>query len=429
MRSSYKKLGSYIRQVDERNKQGVEENLLGVSTQKVFIESIANTVGTNFRKYKIVKRKQFTYVPDTSRRGDKIGLAMLDHLDEAIVSQAYTVFEIIDNEELDPEYLMMWFRRPEFDRYARYKSHGSVREIFGWDEMCDVELPIPSIEKQREIVAEYNTIVNRIKLNEQMNQKLEETAQAIYKHWFVDFEFPISAEYAASVGKPELEGKPYKSSGGEMVFCEELDQEIPAIWQVIQINSICEITSSKRIFQNEYVDKGVPFFRGKEIIMKKKGHHIKDPLYISEERYLEITKKYGQPELNDILISAVGTIGVSYLVQKERFYFKDGNLIWLRNFKDLYENFYLYSYMQSKEFERYIKEITIGSTQSAITIATLGEIKMLRPQQANLKAFYNIYQSIMHRMVQNKSIIYAMQNLKGILFTKMSKSELLELAA
>jgi hypothetical protein len=85
--------------------------------------------------------------------------------------------------------------------------------------------------------------------------------------------------------------------------------------------------------------------------------------------------------------------------------------------------------MQSKEFERYIKEITIGSTQSAITIATLGEIKMLRPQQANLKAFYNIYQSIMHRMVQNKSIIYAMQNLKGILFTKMSKSELLELAA
>ncbi len=186
MRSSYKKLGPYIRQVDIRNKEGKEENLLGVSTQKVFIESIANTVGTDFRKYKVVKRNQFTYVPDTSRRGDKMGLAMLEHLDEGIVSQAYTVFEIIDHEELDPEYLMMWFRRPEFDRYARFMSHGSVREIFGWEEMCDIELPIPSIEKQREIVREYNTIVNRIKLNEQMNQKLEETAQAIYKHWFVD---------------------------------------------------------------------------------------------------------------------------------------------------------------------------------------------------------------------------------------------------
>ncbi|HEW81076.1 MAG TPA: restriction endonuclease subunit S, partial [Nitrospirae bacterium] len=138
MRSSYKKLGPYIQPIDIRNVEDKKENLLGVSTQKVFIESIANTVGTNFKKYKVVKRGQFTYVPDTSRRGDKIGLAMLDHLDEGIVSSAYTVFEITDTEKLLPEYLMMWFRRPEFDRYARYKSHGSVREIFGWEEMCDV---------------------------------------------------------------------------------------------------------------------------------------------------------------------------------------------------------------------------------------------------------------------------------------------------
>ena len=188
MKSNYKQLGPYIREVDIRNTAGIEENLLGVSTKKVFIVSIANTVGTDFSKYKVVKRGQFTYVPDTSRRGDKIGLAMLDHLDEGIVSSAYTVFEIINHNDLMPEYLMMWFRRPEFDRYARFMSHGSVRELFGWKEMCNVELPIPSLDKQKEIVAEYNTIVNRIKLNEQLNRKLEETAQAIYKQWFVDFE-------------------------------------------------------------------------------------------------------------------------------------------------------------------------------------------------------------------------------------------------
>lgn len=204
MRSSYKKLRPYIRQVDIRNKAGKTDNLLGVSTRKVFIESIANTVGTDFTLYKVVKRKQFTYVPDTSRRGDKIGIAMLETHDEGLVSQAYTVFEIINHDELDPEYLMMWFRRPEFDRYARFKSHGSVREIFDWDEMGDVELPIPTIEKQREIVREYKTIVERIKLNEQLNQKLEETAQALYKQWFVDFEFPISKEYAESIGRPEV---------------------------------------------------------------------------------------------------------------------------------------------------------------------------------------------------------------------------------
>ena len=119
------------------------ENLFGVSVQKMFIPSIANTIGTDFTKYKVVKRGQFTYIPDTSRRGDKIGIALLMDCDEGLVSNIYTVFEVKDENELLPEYLMLWFSRPEFDRYARFKSHGSVREIMDWDEMCKVELPVP----------------------------------------------------------------------------------------------------------------------------------------------------------------------------------------------------------------------------------------------------------------------------------------------
>ena len=240
MRSTYKKLGPYIREVDVRNVEDRKTNLFGVSTQKVFMDSIANTVGTDFTKYKVVKRGQFTYVSDTSRRGDRIGLALLETHDWGLVSNVYTVFEIIDQDQLLPEYLMMWFRRPEFDRYARFKSHGSVRELFGWDEMCDVELPIPSIEKQREIVKEYQTVVDRIRLNERLNEKLEEAAQAIYKRWFVDFEFPISAEYAQSIGKPELEGQPYKSSGGEMEYNEVLKQEIPKGWEDGSVSSLAK---------------------------------------------------------------------------------------------------------------------------------------------------------------------------------------------
>ena len=152
MKSSYKKLGQYIRQVDVRNVEGKEDNLLGVSVQKKFIPSIANTVGTDFKKYKMVKKGQFTYIPDTSRRGDKIGIALLKDYDEGLVSNVYTVFEVIDESKLIPDYLMLWFSRPEFDRYARFKSHGSVREVFDWDEMCNVELPVPDIEKQRKIV-------------------------------------------------------------------------------------------------------------------------------------------------------------------------------------------------------------------------------------------------------------------------------------
>lgn len=188
MKSNYKKIGKYIEQVNIKNIKKLEINLLGVSVSKVFIPSIANTVGTDYSKYKVVKKNQFTYIPDTSRRGEKIGLALLDDLNEGLVSQAYTVFEVNDKNKLSPEYLMMWFKRPEFNRYARFISHGSVREIFSWEDMCNVSLPIPSIEKQKEIVKEYNVVQNRIDINNKLITKLEETAQAIYKHWFVDFD-------------------------------------------------------------------------------------------------------------------------------------------------------------------------------------------------------------------------------------------------
>ena len=186
MKEGYRLLGDFIRQVDVRNTDGKEENLLGVSVQKMFIPSIANTVGTDFTKYKVVKRGQFTYIPDTSRRGDKIGIALLTDYDEGLVRNIYTVFEVKDENELLPEYLMLWFSRPEFDRYARFKSHGSVREIMDWDEMCKVELPVPSIEKQRSIVKAYNTITDRIELKRKINDNLEAAAQAIYKKMFVD---------------------------------------------------------------------------------------------------------------------------------------------------------------------------------------------------------------------------------------------------
>lgn len=184
-RLTYKRLGDYIQLVDIRNKDLKITNLLGVSVTKEFIPSIANTIGTNMSTYKVVKNNQFVYISDTSRRGDKIAIALLK-TKEAIVSSIYTVFEIIDINELLPEYLMMWFKRPEFDHYARYKSHGSAREIFDWEEMCNVYLPIPPIEEQRKIVSDYETLTHRIKLNEQMIQKLEDTAQTIYRKIFVD---------------------------------------------------------------------------------------------------------------------------------------------------------------------------------------------------------------------------------------------------
>src|SRR5690606_29257367 len=229
MKSKYKRLGPYIQQVDIRNKADKRDNLLGVSVTKEFIKSIANTVGTDFTKYKIVRKNQFTYIPDTSRRGDKIAIALLENEEEGLVSQAYTVFEVSDTDSLLPEYLMMWFRRPEFDRYARFKSHGSVREIFNWEDMCEVELPIPPIKEQRKLVKEYNVIRDRIRLNSQLIQNLGGIAKAIYEQWFVDFEFP------------DKNGITYKSNGGNMKYNDELDMEIPLEWEVKPLSDLCII--------------------------------------------------------------------------------------------------------------------------------------------------------------------------------------------
>ncbi len=190
MKSNYKKLGDYIRVVDERNKETRVTRLLGVSIDKKFIDSIANTIGTDMSIYKIVKRGQFAYGPVTSRNGDKVSIALLEEK-ECIISSSYTVFEIIDTNRLMPEYLNLWFKRPEFDRYARFHSHGSAREIFDWEEMCNVELPIPEIEEQKKIVEAYNAIEHRIELKRKINDNLESQATILVNRYQATTEMSV----------------------------------------------------------------------------------------------------------------------------------------------------------------------------------------------------------------------------------------------
>ena len=183
MKEEYRQLGNFIQPVDERNKDLRINYLLGVSINKQFIPSIANIVGTDLSNYKVVHTGQFAYGPVTSRNGEKVSIALLRDRD-CIISSSYTVFEVADKSLLDPEYLMLWFSRSEFDRYSRYMSHGSVREIFDWDELCKVELPVPSIEKQHSIVKAYNTITNRIELKRKINDNLEATLAAVFADTF-----------------------------------------------------------------------------------------------------------------------------------------------------------------------------------------------------------------------------------------------------
>ena len=247
MSANYRKLGDYIQPVDVRNSDLKVSHLLGLSIEKCFIESIANTIGTDFRPYKIVKKGQFAYGPVTSRNGDKITIALLKEADVCIISSSYSVFEITDTTKLLPEYLMLWFSRPEFDRYARYKSHGSVREIFDWDEMCRVELPVPDLKEQEKIVNTYNAITKRIQLKQKINENLEKTAISILNEKIGQTVFSNSTE-------KEI---------------EEKKDSLPQGWKLITISEYCsrmESGSTPSRTENEYWTNGnIPWLKSGEV--------------------------------------------------------------------------------------------------------------------------------------------------------------------
>ncbi len=183
MKSNYKRLGDYIEAVDERNTNSEIQLSQGISNNKYFQDP--KQVADNSANDNIVRHGYFAYNRATTRNGEKISIAYREGPD-CTVSSAYQVFRIKDENKLNPHYLWMWYKRPIFDRYARFKSHGSAHEFFEFSEMCDVMLPIPSIERQREIVAEYETISKRIKNNEQFIATLETTAQTLYRKMFVE---------------------------------------------------------------------------------------------------------------------------------------------------------------------------------------------------------------------------------------------------
>jgi len=184
-KSNLKRLGDYIKEVDERNSQLIygEDDVLGISTSKCFIQTRGNLIGVNFDNYKVVREGEFAYNVNTARMGDRVAIALRKG-SPCIVSSIYPVFETKDG--LLPDYLMLWFQRNEFDRYARFMSHGSAREVFEWEDMCESPINIPSIEEQLKVVNQYNAIQNRIKNNKQTIDKLEDTVQAIYRKMFID---------------------------------------------------------------------------------------------------------------------------------------------------------------------------------------------------------------------------------------------------
>ncbi|RJP91587.1 MAG: restriction endonuclease subunit S [Desulfobacteraceae bacterium] len=392
MRSNFKPIGNYVQQANARNLGLSVTNLQGVSINKFFMPSVANINGTDLTKYKVVTKEQFAYNPMHVGRDEVLPIAMLETDDPVIVSPAYVVFEIIDKQALLPEYLMMWCRRPEFDRNAWFTTDSSVRGGFNWNDFCEMKFPVPSPEKQREIVKEYHTIVNRIKLNERLNQKLEETAQAIYKQWFVDFEFPISAEYAAAIGKPELEGQPYKFSSGKMIFKEVLKQEIPKGWELGNLSDIYQFQYGKG---NNNPDNGGEY-----------------PVYGSNG----LIGWYDQFNSEDAPV--IGHIGVNCgsIVYAYGKHFVTYNGVICKN-RGRFRKFFGYMTLLNKDLKSQIR----GSSQPFISYDMLDGINIIIPDKQLISQIEKMLNPLYKKIINNKKQIKCLLSVQGVLLPKLSK--------
>lgn len=388
MKSNYRKLGEFIRQVDMRNIEDKKENLLGVSVQKVFIPSIANTVGTDFTKYKVVKKSQFTYIPDTSRRGDKIGIALLEEYEEGLVSNVYTVFEIIDEKQLLPKYLMLWFSRAEFDRYARFKSHGSVREIMDWEEMCNMELPVPDIDEQRKMVEAYKAVEERIELKRKINHNLEATAQAIFQEKFA----------------------PYYDA-----------DELPKGYSTVSLDSLCTVKGGKRLPADcELLDTPTehPYIRVRDVGSSRYVCINSQFQYIDEETHSAISRY--TVSTGDIVISIVGTIG---LLGKVHSSLNNANLtencVKLADIHTVTSDYLYYTLCYKKQI-REIELLTVGAVQAKLPMYNIQSMKILVPTEEAISDFQKRINTFNKQIEANTMEIQRLYELQDTLLSKLS---------
>ena len=395
MKEGYRLLGDFIRQVDVRNTDGKEENLLGVSVQKMFIPSIANTVGTDFTKYKVVKRGQFTYIPDTSRRGDKIGIALLTDYDEGLVSNIYTVFEVKDENELLPEYLMLWFSRPEFDRYARFKSHGSVREIMDWDEMCKVELPVPSIDKQRSIVKAYQTITERIELKRRINDNLEATIQAAFDKAFHD----------AGVSLPETIIKQNK---------------VPQDWTDATVGDFASVQTGpfgSQLHNEDYVESGTPIITVEHMDGKYIAHRN---LPLVSQNDVDRLRKYDL-HTGDIVFSRVGSVDRAVMVsQHEDGWLFSGRCLRVRPYDPNTGSYFLWWFNQPV-IRQLVTASAVGATMPSINTSILNSIRIVFPQKDIVTQFCKIADGLIEIIATNLEEIRKLNDAREYIQLSLSR--------
>lgn len=393
MKSNYEPLGKHIQLVDYRNSEEVTSTVLGISIDKEFMPSVANVIGTDLSRYKLISKGLFACNPMHIGRDERLPIALYEKANPAIVSPAYFMFEIIDHDILNEEYLMMWFRRPEFDRECWFMTDGSVRGGITWDDLCRIKLPVPSYARQCEIVESYRTITDRIALKRAENDNLEATVQAVFKSLLIDYE---GAEYPDFV---EFEFGKYPSS-----------------WDLVDLDSVVDVRDGTH-------DSPSPTESGKYLITSR---HLlpyavdrSEAYFISEADFKKANER-SKVEYGDILFSMIGTIGIITLITDKEIDFAIKNVGLFRTSQNPTIRYFILSYLKSKIVENYIASYMAGSTQSYVSLNALRKIPLILPTEDVLQYFEKQVTPLYAKMIENTHEIAKLSDLKNVITTSMS---------
>ena len=385
MKSNYDILGNHIRLIDTRNRESMTDRVLGINIDKFFMPSVANVIGTDLSKYKLITKGKFACNPMHVGRDERLPVALYDEEEPAIVSPAYFMFEVIDNSILNEDYLMMWFRRPEFDRICWLHTDGSVRGGITWDDICRLELPIPPIEKQLEIVNSYKAITERIALKKKINDNLANTEQAILVETVIN-------------------NHTVPTALGDLVDFIDGDRgkNYPTF--------------------DEFTSTGYCLFLNASNVTST-GFNFDNCMFVSEEKDKLMNKGHLSPY--DIVLTSRGTLGNVALYDKhikyENVRINSGMLIIRPKTKRL-SPYFIYALLKSSYMKAAIERFKSGSAQPQLPIKDLQKITFEIPESDTvLVALDRQFLAVEESISINNNEIGNLKELSNVLLAELSR--------
>ena len=398
MKSNYEPLGKHIQLVDYRNSEEVTSTVLGISIDKEFMPSVANVIGTDLSRYKLISKGLFACNPMHVGRDERLPIALYEKDNAAIVSPAYFMFEIIDRDVLNEEYLMMWFRRPEFDRECWFMTDGSVRGGITWDDLCRIKLPVPSYARQCEIVESYRAITDRIALKRAENDNLEKTIKAVFKSWFLDFD---------------------AFDGVELVQSQY--GLIPNGWHYELLGNLCDCVTkgtTPTTLGKDFTDTGINFIKGESI---NDDHSFNMTLFAHIDDKTDELLKRSRIYVNDIVFTIAGTLGKFALVDSSVVPANTNQAVAIIRTSKIMPAM-LYSYFIGEWQVEFYKRNTQQAVQANLSLGTIKDLPILLPDSKGQDRYMQLVTPLIVGMQNNFSEIERLYELQNQLLARLSSS-------